>query len=212
MAIKERPILFSAPMVRAILEGRKTQTRRVVKDVPDWIKDFGYTFFTPDNHISGRGNYEDQGPAEKFFKLKYGKPSDHLWVRETVKLIGHDISYYNSHVGFRYSDEKIATCKIPSRLESEIGAPPKWVYRLGKVPYGCIKEMSRITLEITGIRVERLQSISEYDANNEGVPALPSMDQSSRDGFKVLWDEINGDKHPWDKNPWVWVIDFKRVK
>lgn len=89
---KQRPILFSTPMVQAILLGRKTQTRRTrgLENVPDWINTFGYTAFTPPGHISGRGVYRGEGRAEKFFKCPYGQVGDILWVRESCTYIMRD--------------------------------------------------------------------------------------------------------------------------
>src|SRR5690348_12362489 len=82
--MRERPILFSAPMVRALLAGTKTQTRRAVTpQPPEWCTEFGYTAFTPTGSISGRGRYGNDGPAEKFFRCPYGIAGDRLWVRET---------------------------------------------------------------------------------------------------------------------------------
>ena len=197
--MNERPILFSAPMVREILSGTKTQTRRAVKD----------------RHI-------DAAPPACFFqwlreRCTYGQPGDRLWVREAFM-----------HEPADYCWE--ASVSIPCR-------PAETVYRADhdgdtrgagwKPSIHMPRALSRITLEITGVRVERLQDISEADAIAEGVhPAgvcLPDDDTSafSRIGpvcnasfpvarYAALWESING-VGAWEKNPLVWVIEFRRV-
>jgi len=217
--VKERPILFSAPMVRAILEGRKTVTRRAIKVQPH-IDASG-------NFCVGSSNYGQDGygnPVTKHFVngcCPYGKPGDRLWVRETwmadaqVDAVApRDLSqgepiHYPADGAVRQTG--CAMIK-PGKIRPSIHMP-RWV--------------SRILLEVTGVRVERLQGISEEQALAEGIiphvrggwhwhPHDPSnVDDWHQFGFKSpafafqdLWIGTGGD---WDANPWVWVMEFKRV-
>ena len=167
-----KPISFSAPMVRAILGGRKSQTRRVVKPQPNVrLSNIEET------------NLWSYTLCEQDWKCTYGKPGDILWVRETF--------YKHKHIGMKFSDEYEA---LPDNL--------KPYYRKCSAIF-MSKWVSRITLKITDVRVERLQEISEKDAISEGILAVAS--------FADIWNSINGKKHPWASNPWVWVIDFERV-
>lgn len=199
---KERPILFSAPMVRAILDGRKTQTRRVCKPIMAWEKqDVREARFW-----NGGWHEFFIGSDIPYAKLvcRHGRRGDRLWVRETWKSIrmhdhlsprdipvGADIQYPATYDGW------------DSKRRSPLHMP-RWA--------------SRITLEITDIRVERLQDIRQDGAKAEGAtPKLPRIlgdDYIFRDdytgGFIDLWKSING-AGSWDLNPFVWVIGFERV-
>lgn len=211
--MKEIPMLFSTDMVQALLDGRKTVTRRTkgLENVPTWITQFGYSTFTPDGHISGRGLYNSEGPAEKFYKCPYGQKGDLIWVRETV----------------------FDTSKYPNApLFSGVG---KYVYKADEAFIGCHKwtpsihmpkAAARIWLLNEGVTVERLQDITEEDAIAEGVKRfftplfqewrykdyLESLSdwRSAYNSFSTLWMSINGFES-WDANPWVWVIRFKVV-
>ena len=214
------PILFNTEMVRAILDGRKDATRRIVKGfIPDDAV-WGYTAFTPKGYISCRGTFAD-GYGEKFFKLPC-EPSDILYVRETVwQKIGYylDIdgetkpSWYNE---FKYvaSDEKPET---------------GWNYSWAKRPsIHMPKEAARIWLKVTDVRVERLQKCGEgwcLDIEKEGVttpqnPILYISDDEFHDAlrteFQKLWNSTikksDLDRYGWDANPWVWVIEFERCE
>lgn len=170
----EKPILFSAQMVRAILEGRKTQTRRVIKPQPEADLD-------PSTVVAAW----DAGFIDE--KCQYGKTGDHLWVCENFwidKKTGEILGYCADDEG-KYSKNKTVE-KMPSVYMS--------------------RSESRITLEITDIRVERLQDISEEDALAEGFAS--DGDESAKIWYSMLWDKING-IGSWDKNPFVWVIEFK---
>lgn len=193
--MKERPILFKDEMIRAILEGRKTQTRRVVK--------------LPKNHVWGSFSVDK-------LRCPYGKPGDRLWVRETWRHIdggvmcdaaGGVIDAFEPETIYR-ADRK----NLNRRWKPSIHMP-RWA--------------SRIMLEITGVRVERLRDISYQDAQAEGVQtetADPwfyhiSTERNVYDfaadepqgSFRKLWESING-AGSWNKNPWVWVVEFKRVQ
>ena len=219
MAIK--PILFNTEMVRAILDGRKTCTRRIVKDgIPDDAM-WGYTAFTPKGYISCRGIYAD-GYGEGFYKLPY-KPGDILYIRETW---GYPISL-NSDKQYVFRADKIAESGFKN--DSHIWHPSI------HMP----KKAARIWLKVTNVRVERLQEITETQTEEEGFLFTPPClhrtgenycdidgpcgskikycDMSAGELFgKVLWDSTikksDLDRYGWDANPWVWVIEFERCE
>lgn len=179
--MKERPILFSGDMVRAILYGQKTQTRPVIADK---ILD-RFESVDPDDYGEGMPSYEtEDGQLILLSDLcPYGQVGDRLWVRETFTW--DDISGK-----FLYKADNHYDLPYQSKWKPSIHMPRK---------------ASRITLEITDIRIERLQDISEEDAIAEGMnPELP------RAKFRSLWESING-KGSWNLNPWVWVIEFKQI-
>lgn len=214
------PILFNTEMVRAILDGRKDATRRIVKGfIPDDAV-WGYTAFTPKGYISCRGTFAD-GYGEKFFKLPC-EPSDILYVRETVwQKIGYylDIdgetkpSWYNE---FKYvaSDEKPET---------------GWNYSWAKRPsIHMPKEAARIWLKVTDVRVERLQECGKgwcLDIEKEGIvtpqdPILYTSDDAFHNAlrmeFQRIWNSTikksDLDRYGWDANPYVWVVEFERCE
>ena len=184
--MKESPILFSAPMVRAILDGRKTQTRRVAK-----------------LNSSGRA------------ACPYGKPGDRLWVRETTIISPKN---WNDDPDFNRIDNEC--CKrIVQYLATDPNTEGADDYGLKKTPSIFMPRWaSRILLEITGVRVERLQDISECDAKAEGSYVCDYfgrrlLDQSSNQGcyewgYRSIWESLNG-PGSWDLNPFVWVVEFK---
>lgn len=203
--MRERPILFSAPMVRAILAGRKSQTRRVVK--PTMTAPRVAPLYMKPWVIDGEWQEDDQGlpcwagehpdypTGEKWFSCPYGKPGDQLWVRETWHLWGPPE---------RQILEYRADCSDPDQYtwKPSIHMPRKY---------------SRITLDITGVRVERLQDISEADAQAEGVAPTAAGNgypfaMPARMNFVDLWDGLNAARgYGWAENPWVWVISFRRI-
>ena len=199
--MKSRPILFSGAMVRAILDGKKTQTRRVVKQQPlGGNPDRWSCYHAPDGQsnlwtpVSKSGKIGIFGIAG--VKCPYGQPGDQLWVRETFALTGDNASpiVHSVHggVAWRATDHPKAFTWKPSIFM------PRWA--------------SRITLELTGIRVERLQEISEADARAEGVTlrGITRHESECRGEYRALWESINGPES-WDSNPFVWVIEFKRL-
>ena len=194
----DRPILFSAPMVRAILAGTKTQTRRALKVQPlDVLPMKGEKF---GKEWVGLMTC-DPKPGETIFRCKFGVPGDRLWVREngwerperTPKMMrdGADTwsPYYFDADG--YGEADAAQFKEWGFKRRPSIHMPRWA--------------SRITLEITGIRVERLQVISDEDAIAEGMP----IDDAKHD-YMGLWNKING-AGSYAANPWVWCISFRRV-
>lgn len=181
--MKERPILFSAPMVRAILEGRKTQTRRVVKP-PKW-SDADEIFFIGNDSIA----VPDDDHADYFIACPYGQPGDRLWVRETfADEAGGTRRFLGEHIFYRADDWQ----PLVDRWTPSIHMP-RWA--------------SRITLEVTAVSVERLQDISESDCCAEGCGS-PITRDLKKPQFMALWESING-PDSWDANPWVWVVEFK---
>lgn len=231
--MKERPILFSGPMVRALLDGRKTQTRRVVKlpakgeyvrpDMGGWDA----------STIGGKGCYDKHGNAFAERPCVWNQttgttitppydPGDRLWVRETwTPGYYHDAEHEDGpKVSVIYdADKDERTCIAPSielaqkweRAYSEDGdtPPPK------RPSIHMPRWASRILLEITDVRVERLQDITGNDVEAEGVefPDGISVERVLErwEPFRGLWNSING-PGSWDANPWVWVIEFKRVQ
>lgn len=190
--MKEKPILFSTPMVKAILEGKKTQTRRVINPQPNWCngkpenRGDHFIYWSPISASDG-GDVDFTG---EMVKSKYQK-GDILWVRETFQKIERNRFIYKA---------------------DPIIWGGKW-----KPSIFMPKEAARIFLEVINVRAERLWDISEFDARKEGVEELHEWhedgtpdEHSFIDSFVVLWDKINGKKHPWATNPWVWVNEFKK--
>ncbi|BEH73363.1 morphogenetic protein [Edwardsiella tarda] len=184
--MKERPIIFNDEMVRAILDGRKTMTRRPVKGV---MPDNGLWLKKPTKTRSGITTHVMDAP--KHGLCPFGSIGDRLWVRETwarynIDSRSHDMAY---------------RATVPNdwpeggRWRPSIHMP-RWA--------------SRITLEITDVRVERLHDITEGDARSEGVTLSNPRILSHRDEFRQLWGDIYG-CDGWRSNPWVWVIAFRRV-
>lgn len=236
--MKERQILFSGPMVRALLNDTKTQTRRVVKPQPvaNQRGKFNFTTFTDDEGIESYWqNYPFWGPV----RCPYGQPGDRLWVRESWGYFDPDgtgVDYDRDH----NDDGKAGPCTAyrQEMLEEGNALRNYWRRRIaykatfaerkyGMGPVGPNKWRpsihmprwaNRITLEITAVRVERLQDISEADAQAEGCPIecmTPTGDDSGSSiygpgGYMALWNDINGPRS-WDANPWVWVVEFKRI-
>lgn len=226
MAIK--PILFNTEMVRAILDGRKDATRRIVKGfIPDDAV-WGYTAFTPKGYISCRGTFAD-GYGEKFFKLPC-EPGDILYVRETwqylYKLDGNEQIIEDTGKYYYAATDTISfnTYVDENGLEHE---HVPW-----KPSIHMPKEAARIWLKVTDVRVERLQEITPKDAENEGVGNLFYEDIGyseknygtevdpeygiAKEQFAWLWESTikksNLNCYGWNANPWVWVIKFERCE
>lgn len=192
--MQERPILFSAPMVRALLAGTKTQTRRVVKPQPDSTHS-GFPYWSVGGYrASWCRSAADGGPLMPANPLlcPYGQPGDRLWVRETHGY-GGDAYAPDVHYRATHPDAPVQGRWLPS--------------------IHMRRRDSRILLEITAVRVERLQDISEADALAEGVPHSLNLPggRFARENFEHLWWTINGDGS-WESNPWVWVVEFQRAQ
>ena len=189
----ERPILFSAPMVRALLDDTKTQTRRLVKPQPRRV-DGGVPF--------GDGPaWAHAEPGSALMRCPYGKRGDRLWVRETWARDDEDGTLmYRADLG----RDMNADAWEQGRLEGV----PRYRWRPSiHMP----RAASRIALEVTGVRVERLHQISRGDAMAEGCPFANMQDgESPRRWYEYLWRAING-PDSWDANPWVWVVEFRKA-
>lgn len=220
--MRERPILFSAPMVRAILDGRKTQTRRLVKPQPpaghSW---HGFTISSTRAADEGKAVWA-RGEAPHLVgahrvRCPYGQPGDTLWVRESfmpapMESPPEDPRPTRWNVAYAAGGQ--SELMAPAGYDPMLYNYERWTPSIHMPRWA-----SRITLEVTVVRVERLQDISEADARAEGAypPPAGTDDDGAhydagtfRDGFRALWESINGSAS-WDANPWVWVIEFKRA-
>jgi len=203
--MKERPILFNAPMVRALLAGTKTQTRRVVK--PEGAHNLfqfrGTTAAAGADEPTGEWGWcGSEQVVNKHIHCPYGKPGDRLWVRETFRgCRAYEVQGYapkdwgNKPIWFEADG-------------TPPGRPEQWALR-SRPSIHMPRWASRITLEITSVRVERLQDISRGDAMAEGCP-FPNLAQGDdpRRWYAQLWDEINGEGSV-EANPWVWAVEFR---
>jgi hypothetical protein len=223
----ERPIMMTAESVRAILAGSKTQTRRIVKptrttpriaplQMEPWIIDGEWE--TDDNGLPCWAGFHPDYPGEaKWFTCPYGQPGDRLWVRETWQArspVGLEWSIYKpiEREGYAPSDWTVRHAATDDNFSAHSG----WNPSIHMPRWAC-----RITLELTGVRVERVQDTSEADAKAEGAPrgyyerdtleGAETVTTTYYAGFRTCWDSINGKKHPWSSNPWVWVLTFTRV-
>ncbi|CQJ12422.1 phage-like protein [Yersinia mollaretii] len=237
--MNEKPILFNAEMVNAILSGRKTQTRRIMKVQPENTH-LGLRRIIESKNSSENGKYFwsqsdacGTKPRSKTFSCPLGHPGDQLWVRETFSLLGNEdgvcVDWQDNMVK---SDEQAAARIYKASCEQKHGD-----YGLYSIPDSAYwkpdttnmkyegswrpsihmpRWASRINLLITGVRVERLQDISEQDARAEGCAygkGNGEIDLAVRpeNHFPTLWASIYG-AESWQANPWVWVINFERME
>ncbi|CAM3640233.1 hypothetical protein G4177_06025 [Corallococcus sp. ZKHCc1 1396] len=222
-AIRERPILFSAAMILALLAGRKTVTRRLLKPqpAPNAPHDGGTVWeFRPDKglHVPC-GTVGHLSVAEKMgLRCPYGQPGDRLWVRETFHITSANEVVYRADYPYNATERGMEN--IPAE-QAVRWCPsihmPRWA--------------SRLTLKVLSVRAERLHDITEEDAKHEGVEEAPDpFDEdteywrcflpecaddcagvlSARESFETLWKSINGPES-WDANPWVWRVEIARV-
>lgn len=213
VGVKERPIIFSGPMVRAVLEGRKTQTRGVITPQPldswmsspkaDWSEYYKRVRFGMKKHL-----WIMHPTENREIVCPYGKPGDRLWVRENwqttsieTKLgLNRGVKYQADGISMSFSRDLVLS--INNRMSNGWKPSihmPRWA--------------SRVTLEITNIRVERVQEIAGADAKAEGVDSFLNRDATAwRAGFQIVWDEINAKRgYSWASNPWVWCVSFKKL-
>ena len=194
--MNERPILFNAPMIRAILANTKTQMRRIFKpDRMTWDANGRYTTYAMrggELSTTGSGPFK---PSSWLHYCPYGQPGDRLWVRESFARVPTACESEDIVFAADYQDGSDRAAGV--RYTPSIHMP---------------RAVSRITLEITGVRVERLQDISRGDAMAEGCP-FPNMAQGPdpRDWYAELWGAING-PDSWAENPWAWVVEFKAIE
>ncbi|PBP66000.1 hypothetical protein CCL15_22500 [Pseudomonas syringae] len=220
---KERPILFSAPMVRAILSGQKTVTRRAVKTTKAhadgfMMLDHGNVWW-PYNAF---GDFtSDHEGMEYPIACPYGKHGDRLWVRESL---GYDCEYGHYFAAGGMHGETVYLCSLFDDDDAQAGPSYDGLLPERSVPSIHLhRRYSRILLEITDVRVEPLQSINEDQAKAEGVrlytdhaalgdwwhvEGIETYSADPRKSFELLWTSVGGD---WNSNPWVWVVEFKRV-
>lgn len=199
--MKARPILFSAPMVRALLAGTKTQTRRVVTPPRGWPQySHADPFAMPPAVWWWNGEHTHVGVKQE---CPYGQPGDRLWVRETWQHSNHPFGPLDKTCAIFYRADYSAD---PHGMDGE--KSPEGKYRQWRPSIHMPRWASRILLEITGIRVERLQDISEADCRAEGLG--DTVDRAHH-WYRVLWEQING-PGSWEANPWVWVVEFKRIR
>lgn len=215
--MKERPILFNTEMVKAVLSGRKTQTRRVVKPQPEchyWEILRGYKqeakLITAQDGLNVKfidsipdGTMNARRKDEPLWvRCPYGQVGDRLWIRETFYATHIDEKSTKDHGQIYYKADDNPYVVVSWKPSIHM---PRWA--------------SRINLEITNIRVERVQDISDKDSLKEGIsldyspPAIPVIPNGlPRAKFGKLWDSINEKRgYGWKANPWVWVVEFKVI-
>lgn len=209
---RERPIIMSAESVRAVLDGRKTQTRRVVReqelltglacedshDGGDLVVEWSTGGHSGPGYYAYCGEYPEDGA--EFLGSPFGRPGDRLWVRE--------VAAWNPE--FRDPES------IWYRADPKWDAPGSGYYPDNKnwrSPIHMPRWASRITLEVESVTVERLQDISTDDLRAEGIASSTDYGPLLYESFHEVWDRLNAKRgHPWDSNPWVWRVEFKRAK
>lgn len=227
--MKERPILMSAPMVKALLAGTKTQTRRLVKP------QMGTHGWFPAPPIVGRRSNAKHYASEQHMRkglpldfCPFGQVRDRLWVRETLRVVAAGVEYV--------ADESLAVELLSTSTDDRMvefwnhyahedgpDVHPTTVPAIYMPRWA-----SRITLEITEVRVERLWEISEADAKAEGAvfhdghgvghsgwrhdPNHGYVYDTARNSFAALWGSINEKRAPWSSNPWVWALSFRVIR
>ena len=200
--MKETPIIFSTEMVRAILDGRKTQMRKTkgLEAINDNPEIWSFLEQIEDEYHFGHGDPSGDAWGEGFVKCPYGKVGDLLWVRETCSwpkpFRGETTITYKA----TFDKEEAPYLRRSKRQWRPAIYMPKWA--------------ARIWLEITGIKVEKVQGIGVEDEFAEGRPVPLDTEENGRQfdsWFKELWDSLNAKRgYGWDKNPFVWVIEFRR--
>jgi hypothetical protein len=202
--MKERPILFSAPMVRSIREDRKWQTRRVLKNQPTFASAVPHTerWTQMENGYHHREvNVNDKWIGAEYYRCPHGQPGDRLWVRETYTRL-----WFNEIVGWQ------TYYKADDNLDFvREAAQGQW-----KPSIFMPRKYSRDLLELTAVRVERLQEISADDCRAEGMRPDDELSllwrENIREKYRILWDSLNKKRgYDWEGNPWVFVETFERV-
>ncbi|WP_261242779.1 ASCH domain-containing protein [Serratia entomophila] len=199
--MKERPVIFNGEMVRAILDGRKTQTRRTL----NWKRQPYTEMAERDDGSLWPWAEDGERGGDIWFPCPFGEVGDRLWVRETFAVFDADWKHPGKPHDLRDGPwpnvvYPASVAKIPDGTCRPSIHMPRWA--------------SRIALEITAVRVERLNDISEEDAKSEGVKAgiCPGHEHMMHQvAFSELWQSIYGAEN-WSANPWVWVIEFRRVE
>lgn len=222
--MKDRGMIFNGEMVRAILDGRKTQTRRIVSERHLNLIDLGsqigecYPLECGIDHENSQSYYREHCP--------FGKPGDRIWVRETYQGPLFDYEHMESYLEDSSKFEKPDFCiyradgkPAPEFYDADDNLHCGWRPSIHMPRWA-----SRILLEITDVRVEQLNAISEEDARAEGIIdggclncgepepcGCANPEPDATDAFAYLWQSIYGQEN-WNANPWVWVIEFKRIE
>jgi hypothetical protein len=216
--MKERPIIFTAESVRAIIDGRKTMTRRLCAKAMDHGEPA--TAVHPDGAgvgwIAWWGTHDVTAeqtkrlyPGAEGFTCPYGAVGSRLWIRETWARV-YDVCPFDdgdpSHIEYRADgDPKRFPGEWPPET-AEDPERPRW-----RSPWFLKRADSRIDLEITAVRVQRLHSISPVDVEAEGVLVNCDGSHGARSYFVKEWDRLNGKRAPWASSPWIWALTFKRI-
>lgn len=232
--MRELPILFSEPMVRAISLSRKSQTRRPMRPQP-FHDDRGLLWWHWSQHAGSARDRPVGAPSDEWLaRCPYGEPGDQLWVRETFVAFGRWETRFNAKKGrdeWHFVDMTLDTGRqyryggdLPNAQRA--GATPTWWRRPAIfMP----RAASRTQLKVISARIERLQAISEPDATAEGVmpyaiyggkvaswkggPEFPAAHDTARGAYRDLWDSLNAERGlSWAANPWVWVVEFRRME
>ena len=209
----EKPILFSTPLIQAILDGRKTQTRRVVKPQPPKHLEWG-GWQIGGGKDSGKATWDNRGDgwlSTETHKVAtpYGNAGDELWVRETWQAQTPSGKWWHE---IPKGERPLHNWAVIDKATSDI-KPPKWIPSV-HIP----RKFSRIQLCVKNVRVERVQDISGDDVHKEGVtshvhPTASYFERAQREVFEALWDSINEKRgYSWQSNPWVWVVDFEVMR
>ncbi|MCT7614697.1 hypothetical protein [Aliarcobacter butzleri] len=227
-----KPIIFNTEMVKAILDGRKTQTRIPVKIknklTRDWALNTGVDWIKVDlkdekypySIREQNGAWNEYSLKDFINKYSQYKVGDILWVRESAKIL----SYVDCDAHFEIVYQFLSDGKIESLTHDDLinkykledhefeskYLSKKYIEKLQKIPNGCLKEMARIFLKVTNVRVERLQDISHGNIFDEGYEY--GTDYVSVEWFKNLWNSTSNNGYKWEDNPFVFVYEFEKVE
>ncbi|MBI9112421.1 hypothetical protein [Maridesulfovibrio ferrireducens] len=223
---KIHPIPFNIEMVRAIMDGRKTQTRRLVMPQPEWgdsngLSCAGWAWRSKNEELSSWPDINRFSNALK--KCAPYQVGDILWVREPAKVVQvNDYAPDGMSLVIRYlADNEIAQVEVPARMSEmweikyrDKWPVPAWVEKFQGIPNGIFKEACRTWRKVTGVRVERLQDISGLDVLAEGINSLvhPNanyFEASQHDAFERIWDSLAKPGTQWADDPWVWVYCYE---
>ena len=199
-------MIFNGEMVRAILDGRKTQTRRIMTPQP--AGDIARGVFPNPDALGWISSLKHKYGGTTAHFCPFGQPGDRIWVRETFRV--HSRATDVATLVYKASERQSwteQTHRVPVSVCDKPAVIEKWTPSIHMPRWA-----SRITLEITAVRVERLNDINDRDARAEGVTPDPIF--PPRYIFAELWRSVYGDENPkcWQKNPWVWVIEFRRIE
>lgn len=205
--MKERPILMHTRSINGILEGRKSQTRRIIKNVPNYdhcgknIMEWALSGIYQDDSgqwwLDIQTDVDDNSHEE--LRCPYGQTGDRLWVREQFSAL-ESFDFFNPDT----PDE------VPEYWYWADGNPKFGDWTRPKPSIHMPRIACRIILEVTGIRVERVQEINIHDGQAEGLNVGPLSASGVKNEFRELWDDTNG-KGAWERNDWCWVVGFKRI-